>query len=162
MTGIVERAPDPALRTLLPGADFADAFALAVPGKLNAGEASRRVMGRTPSWAATLIAVRDCLVAPFRLKTSAQYVNSKVDRVGIFPVVEADDSHVVLGFPDRHLDFRVVVATEPRHDETMITVTTLVRTHNLLGRVYLACIKPFHRLIVPAMLRQAEEAEASS
>jgi hypothetical protein len=161
MTNVIERAPDPALRTLLPGADFADAFALAVPGKLNASEASRRVMGRTPSWAARLMAVRDCLVTPFGLKTSAQHVNPNVDRVGFFPVVEADDSHVVLGFPDRHLDFRVVVATEPRHDETLITVTTLVRTHNLLGRVYLACIKPFHRLIVPAMLRQAREAGAA-
>jgi hypothetical protein len=35
-----------------------------------------------------------------------------------------------------------------------VTATTLVLTHNLLGRVYLAIILPFHRLIVPAMLRQ--------
>ncbi|MGL4560515.1 MAG: DUF2867 domain-containing protein, partial [Afipia sp.] len=31
---------------------------------------------------------------------------------------------------------------------------TLVMTHNLLGRAYLATIMPFHRIIVPAMLRQ--------
>lgn len=35
-----------------------------------------------------------------------------------------------------------------------VTATTLVMTHNLLGRVYLATIMPFHRIIVPAMLRQ--------
>jgi hypothetical protein len=29
-----------------------------------------------------------------------------------------------------------------------------VLTHNLLGRTYLAIIRPFHRLVVPAMLRQ--------
>jgi hypothetical protein len=36
-----------------------------------------------------------------------------------------------------------------------ITVTTLVRTHNRLGRIYLALVLPFHRVIVPAMLAQA-------
>jgi hypothetical protein len=154
MSSIVERAPDPALGILLPGAGFADAFALAVPGTLDAGEASRRVMGRTPWWAARLMALRDSIVAPLGLKTSAQF-GSMSDRVGFFPVVAADENRVVLGFPDEHLDFRVVVVTEPMRDETLITVTTLVRTHGWLGRVYLAFVKPFHRLIVPAMLRQA-------
>ncbi|MGY4574689.1 hypothetical protein ACVWY5_007759 [Bradyrhizobium sp. USDA 3256] len=36
-----------------------------------------------------------------------------------------------------------------------ITATTLVHTHNWFGRAYLAVILPFHRLIVPAMLRKA-------
>jgi hypothetical protein len=35
-----------------------------------------------------------------------------------------------------------------------VTATTLVKTHNRLGRAYLAIILPFHRLIVRAMLRQ--------
>jgi Protein of unknown function (DUF2867) len=35
-----------------------------------------------------------------------------------------------------------------------VTATTLVKTHNVFGRLYLAIILPFHRLIVPAMLRQ--------
>jgi hypothetical protein len=35
-----------------------------------------------------------------------------------------------------------------------VTATTLVLTHNLLGRVYLKIILPFHRLVVRALLRQ--------
>ena len=35
-----------------------------------------------------------------------------------------------------------------------VTATTLVKTHNWLGRTYLAIIMPFHRLIVRAMLRR--------
>jgi hypothetical protein len=35
-----------------------------------------------------------------------------------------------------------------------VAVSTAVKTHNLLGRVYLALVKPFHRIIVPAMLAQ--------
>jgi hypothetical protein len=38
-----------------------------------------------------------------------------------------------------------------------VTATTLVRTHNWLGRTYLAIILPFHRLVVRAMLRQVAE-----
>jgi hypothetical protein len=38
--------------------------------------------------------------------------------------------------------------------ERRVTATTLVLTHNLLGRTYLAIILPFHRLIVPSMLRK--------
>jgi hypothetical protein len=32
-----------------------------------------------------------------------------------------------------------------------------VLTHNLVGRVYLTVIKPFHRLVVRAMLKQAAD-----
>ena len=37
------------------------------------------------------------------------------------------------------------------------TAITLVLTHKPLGRAYHALIKPFHRLIVPTMLRQIED-----
>ena len=63
---------------------------------------------------------------------------------------------LVAGFNDRHLDFRVVVDVAPSGEGKgqNVTATTLVLTHNWLGRAYLAVIMPFHRLIVPAMLRQ--------
>jgi Protein of unknown function (DUF2867) len=44
-----------------------------------------------------------------------------------------------------------VAATGPGQQ---VTATTLVLTHNRLGRIYLAIILPFHRLIVRSMLRQ--------
>jgi len=59
------------------------------------------------------------------------------------------------GFNDKHLDFRLVVDVAPDGPARSITATTLVLTHNWLGRAYLAVILPFHRLIVPAMLRKA-------
>ena len=34
----------------------------------------------------------------------------------------------------------------------MVRATTYVKTHNRLGRIYLAAVMPFHRLIVPAMM----------
>jgi hypothetical protein len=47
-----------------------------------------------------------------------------------------------------------VVDVATSDNSQRITLTTLVLTHNWLGRTYLATILPFHRLIAPAMLRQ--------
>ena len=74
--------------------------------------------------------------------------------IGMFPVLSETPDRVVAGFNDKHLDFRVVVDVATFPDNQQVTATTLVLTHNLLGRIYLAIIKPFHRLIVPAMMRQ--------
>jgi Protein of unknown function (DUF2867) len=73
---------------------------------------------------------------------------------GIFPVLSESPNRLVAGFNDRHLDFRVVVDVTPSDQGQRVTATTLVLTHNLLGRAYLAIIMPFHRLVVRAMLRQ--------
>jgi hypothetical protein len=74
--------------------------------------------------------------------------------IGIFPILSQAPDRLVAGFDDRHLDFRVVVDVAPSGPGQQVTATTLVLTHNMLGRIYLAIIKPFHRLVVAAMLRQ--------
>ena len=75
--------------------------------------------------------------------------------VGAFPVISSAPDRVVLGFDDKHLDFRFVVdLAKIDVSHSQITTTTLVRPHNLLGRTYLAVVLPFHRMIVPAMLAQ--------
>ncbi|CUX09346.1 conserved hypothetical protein [Agrobacterium tumefaciens str. CFBP 5621] len=59
----------------------------------------------------------------------------------------------MLGFDDRHLDFRIVVDLEERGNGQMVIVTTIVRRKNLFGRLYLLVVEPFHRRIVPATMR---------
>ena len=59
----------------------------------------------------------------------------------------------MLGFDDRHLDFRIVVESDRLTDErTSVRVMTLVKRHNRLGRFYLAAIMPFHKLIVASTM----------
>jgi hypothetical protein len=93
------------------------------------------------------------MVTPFGLKTSPPK-GTYPDSVGIFPVLSQSPSRLVAGFDDKHLDFRVVVDVSAAGPGQQVTATTLVLTHNRLGRVYLAVIMPFHRLIVRSMLRQ--------
>jgi Protein of unknown function (DUF2867) len=75
-------------------------------------------------------------------------------RIGTFPVVSASPERMVMEFDDAHLNFRVVVEVAPEGSGQRVTATTLVRTRNRLGRLYLAAVKPFHQVIVPAMLAQ--------
>ena len=99
------------------------------------------------------MALRDYIVTPFGLKTSPEAA-TRADAIEIFPVLSDAPNRLVAGFDDSHLDFRVVVDVISSDDGQRVTATTLVLTHNRLGRVYLAIILPFHRLVVRAMLRQ--------
>ena len=139
---------------LLAGAQFADSYSITVSGQsLDAIAAARRVLGRTPRWIARLMAVRNLLVKPFRLKTAPDET-SRIG-IGMFPVISQSAAKVVLGLDDRHLDFRVLVEVEEvGMGRQTVSASTIVKTHNLLGRAYLAIVKPFHRIIVPAMLAQ--------
>jgi hypothetical protein len=141
--------------TLLAGAQFADAFRIEISDHdLDARRAAERMMARQPRWAEALLSLRNLLVAPLGLKTSGAGLVPPRDMIGIFPVVSQTSDRVIAGFNDRHLDFRVVVDVTGPGGVRQVTATTLVKTHNWFGRIYLATIMPFHRLIVPALLRQ--------
>jgi hypothetical protein len=140
--------------TLLPGAQFIDAYSVTVNAALDARHAAEKMTARGPRWAETLLRLRNRLVAPLGLKTAVPTGISAPDRVGIFPVISETPGRLVAGLDDAHLDFRLVVDVTGSGTERRVTATTLVLTHNWLGRAYLAVILPFHRLIVPSMLRK--------
>jgi hypothetical protein len=135
----------------LPNADFSDAYSVRVAGPLDALEAARRMVTRRSRWVDGLLMLRNLAVRPFGLRRAAP---DGAEMIGIFPIVSASPQRVVMGFDDAHLDFRVVVEVAPEGNLQRVTATTFVRTRNRLGRLYLALVKPFHRVIVPAMLAQ--------
>uniref|UniRef100_UPI0025794D3D DUF2867 domain-containing protein n=1 Tax=Bacteroides sp. TaxID=29523 RepID=UPI0025794D3D len=60
------------------------------------------------------------------------------------------------GIKDKHLLFYVDIFITPLETgKQMIEVTTLVKYHNWVGKAYFFCIKPFHRVIVPLVLKKA-------
>jgi len=144
--------PHPALME----ADWGDCFEVVVsqPG-LSAEQAARQAFETMPAWSGALLAVRNLLVRPFGLKGDPEAAAAKAPRIGMFPIVAQSDREMVLGFDDRHLDFRIVVETEPSGpsgSQTAVRLMTLVKRHNRLGRIYLAAIMPFHKLIVAGTL----------
>ena len=146
---------DASMIRLLPGAQFADTFCVKTSDEsLTARQAAERMFNRPPRWIAVLMRLRNAIVAPLGLKTPSHDKTASANSVGLFPVISETPQRIVAGFDDSHLDFRVIVDVSGTPPERAVTATTLVLTHNLLGRLYLAVIMPFHRMIVPAMLRR--------
>lgn len=140
---------------VIPEADFADAFEMTLPGKMSAMEIARAMVDATPKWVKTLMKLRDAVVKPFGLKTESAGLATGPQTIGFFPIISAAPSRAVLGLDDRHLDFRLVVDAEDfGNGQTRAIVSTVLKRHNAWGRIYLAVVLPFHKMIVPAMMRR--------
>ncbi|HXV29873.1 MAG TPA: DUF2867 domain-containing protein [Sinorhizobium sp.] len=138
----------------LPGADWADCHELLFLGeRMSALEAARRMLGSAPRWVQGLLVLRNRLMSPFGLKAAAPAADAGL--TGAFPIIGSGERETVLGFDDRHLDFRIVVEVRDGPAESqVIGITTLVRRRSLFGYLYLAAVTPFHKAIMPALLAE--------
>jgi hypothetical protein len=125
-------------------------------------EILRRVMGGTPQWATGLMALRNRIVAPLGLKTGPMNAPGNArrdpqvgDRLGLFAVFAVSDDELVVGVDDLHLDVRVSVLKLWRGGQPRYVLSTVVRTHNGLGRLYMLPVGRIHPLIVRSMMRRA-------
>ncbi len=140
--------PHPAL----PQGDWADAYRVSTATPFQSARAAGDAAFSTfPFWVNGLMALRNLIVTPLGLKTGPNEKAAK-KRVGFFPIVSESDAQIVVGMNDRHLDFRCVIDIADHDAGQDVTIATIIRRHNWLGRTYLAIIMPFHRLIVRAAL----------
>jgi hypothetical protein len=142
--------------------NLADAFAIRLPLSASSDPdlLARFIFTHQPSWIWKLTRVRDVIVACFGLKTSKHLATlasgAKYSRLGIFKIYSTNETEIVLGEDDKHLDFRVsVYCSVAPENGRQLTLSTVVHCHNLLGRAYVLVIAPFHRMVVKAILRRA-------
>ncbi|MFA6113872.1 MAG: DUF2867 domain-containing protein [Sphingomonas sp.] len=153
---------DSMLATLYPGADLVDAYAVALPADATGDieRLARAVLGQPAGWARTLMRIRDTVMAPLGVKTSAAIAQGQPgERIDFFPVLDRSPRELVLGEDDRHLDFRTstLVRNAASGEGRELVAITVVHCHNMLGRAYLAVIAPFHRVIVKSYLTRAAQ-----
>ena len=126
-----------------------------------------------PTGVGHLMALRNRLVAPLRLRTSplgcpvSSLLSTDRSRLfaGRYPVldahIDAEDNcaEVLLGADDRHLRFRSSVRVQLHADGGVeISLGSRVQTRNAFGRIYMALIDATHRhYVAPALLRRAVE-----
>lgn len=159
-----------------------DCVQVAVPAEVVAGRDERALLAglltgfleHRPRSVAWMMALRNRLVAPWRLRTSplgcpvSSLLSQDAPRcfAGRFPVLgerhEAGDGvcEVLLGADDRHLCFRTAVGVARRPDGSAVAwLASRVVTRNVFGRLYLAAISATHRrYIAPLLLRTAIDA----
>jgi hypothetical protein len=146
------------MEQILPAHNFEDQFSIELKGEsLDALTAAVRAFGRAPNWVVGLMKLRNRIVALFGLKTAGEKAIASETGIGPFPIISQTPHRIVMGFDDRHLDFRVVVdVSESDNGVQSVQASTLVKTKNWLGKAYLTIVMPFHKMIVPAMLRQIQ------
>lgn len=156
--------PDSQIAGYLPGAALFDAFELAIDAAdpRPALEIYIALMAQTPSWINRLMSARDRAAAIVGLKplgrldatdpARAIAAYRPGDRVGIFAILSVSEREVVLIETDKHLDARVSLYKTGNGYRDVAVFSTVIHTHNLLGRAYLLPVWPLHKLMIPAML----------
>ncbi len=111
-----------------------------------------------PQWIKGLFKFRNIITKRLGLKSdnkteaSAPYypIGSKAI---LFPVIDRNESEIVMAENDKHLNFRTSVMTERVDGLTQVYLTTIVQFNNALGRLYFWPVKPFHKIIVKSRLK---------
>jgi hypothetical protein len=153
-----------AILSIYQSTNLQDSFLIQLPkGTSNDPESlARFIFSQQPAWIAWLTKIRDILVAVVGLKTAKHLASlaadAKANRLGIFKIFSKNETEIVFGEDDNHLDFRLSVlclsgATNER--DRRLFFSTVVHCHNRLGRVYIFIIAPFHRMVVKASLLRA-------
>lgn len=160
---------DTLVASALPVVDYLDAFR----GELRADgatldEAFKSFFRTAPGWLSAMLDFRNRITRRLGLKApagasaaerAAILRDLKVapgESVGLFRIFARAEHEVLAGEDDKHLDFRVGMLLEPvppGGGPRGLIVATAVRMHNPFGRFYFALVRPFHRFIVPVMLR---------
>ncbi|MFN8382039.1 MAG: DUF2867 domain-containing protein [Anaerolineales bacterium] len=158
------------MKTSLPAAsalqnlpnDYLDSYT----ATLNASDISIEQVGRafftaSPAWVDRLLVLRNQLVAFVGLKVPGAGTKEEVlqnfkceigESVALFKVISKTENEVIFGENDKHLDFSVSLFLD--RQSNMLIVSTLVKIHNLLGRLYMAVVKPFHMVIASTITKR--------
>jgi hypothetical protein len=108
-----------------------------------------------PGWVRFLFRLRDAIVGWFGVKTMNEHVPSANDSFGLFPVLQRTDNEIIAGADDKHLNFRVVIRLVSTEGQLhRLSLLTLVQFNNIYGKIYFVPVKPFHKIIVPILLKR--------
>ncbi len=135
--------------------DFTDTFVLRLlPGSSRDVEDWHRALisAGNPAWVAALFAVRNRVAQCLGLDTAGGAGDTSP-----FALLTRTGHTLVVGADDKHLDFRGVLRVVGND----LQCATVVHQHNATGRAYFTVVKPFHRRIVPALLRRVGRRGAS-
>ena len=125
------------------------------------------VFGHHPPWLKAILLGRHRIGAWFGLDGAAaadilrptrQGAYRAGDTIGPWPIHSCTDDELVAGRDNKHLDFRLSILKDTSGAQPCAVVSTVCRTHNRFGRIYLMAVVPFHRWGVKRLLRRAQQA----
>lgn len=149
--------------------DYVDSFQgtlIDIDNNITPADIGKAFFSSGPKWISKLFTLRNKIVSLFGLKTPGKIINRQQqldnfncepgERLGLFNVFSKTVNEVVLGEDDKHLNFRVslfLASSVTDQSKKVLTISTTVKFNNWFGRLYFLPVRPFHRFIVPTMLR---------
>ena len=149
--------------------DFVDSYEgkyIDKKDEISSEDIAKAFFTSAPNWTAHLFELRNKIVSIFGLKTPDKATNKKEqldnfncepnERLGLFMVYDKTENEVILGEDDKHLNFRISLFKENdaiQENEKKLIISTTVKFNNWFGKLYFLPVKPFHKLIVPKMLK---------
>lgn len=145
--------------------EYEDAFALKAELKepISIAELPIVFFDVMPKWFGVLMGIREMIAGWIGLKTAKgidvqkqrdTFTGKVGESIALFHVHESNESEIVMGENDKHLDFRLSFFKQEIGKETEIILATTVKFKGWLGHLYFFPVKPFHRLIVPIILKR--------
>jgi hypothetical protein len=126
------------------------------------------IFAHAPRYFKRLLLLRAKIVRVLGLTghTAAQLYNIEIkkkyevgEKIALFTLFSQSENEIIAGGNDKHMDFRVSVLRVTGADKNKVVLTTVVNTHNLLGRVYMSLIAPLHRFGVKTIMSNAVAAK---
>jgi hypothetical protein len=145
------------LKNLLPNIDFFDTFS--TTNHVDSLELiSNKIFNTTPKWVAILFSIRNHIANLIGLKHEIPKDYNEDFKIGgyikFFRIFNIKEDEIILGANDKHLNFRAIIS-KTLDASYNIKVTTLVEYNNRLGKIYMTIVKPFHRIVVKRMVKNA-------
>lgn len=145
--------------------DYWDSFAIGVDPnvELQPEILVKAFFDTTPGWVKLLLGIRNAIVGVMGLKTSGPDAAKKSlsdfkfevgESIGLFRILEKSDNEILFGEDDKHLNFQISLLKGEDAVSQIVYLSTVVKFNNIFGKIYFLPVKPFHKLIVPRMLRR--------
>ncbi|MGH1485572.1 MAG: DUF2867 domain-containing protein [Cellvibrionaceae bacterium] len=128
---------------------------------LDAKHVYHSIFGFLPKPVQFALSLRNIIVKPFGLAASNTEMSLPLENIkagkkaGFLTIETVSDSEVVCGAYEANMDMWLSVL---RLSEQEFSVSTLVNLKTKTGRVYMAFIKPFHKLVAKYCIKQALKA----
>lgn len=149
--------------------DYVDSFQGVlndIENRITSVDIGKTFFSNGPKWVGKLFNLRNKIVSVFRLKTSGNVVDRQQqldnfkcepgEQLGLFRVFNKTDNELIIGEDDKHLNFRISLFLDKSKTEKsnkVLTISTTVEFNNWFGRLYFLPVRPFHKFIVPTMLK---------
>lgn len=114
--------------------------------EMHSGELFHLIFGHFSKLGDFLSKLRNKMVKPLGLAEGGSFSQL---------IIEQNEYELVLGKRDKHLDFYALLKCHPMEENSqVVSITTLVKYNNWLGKVYFFFVCPFHRLLVKRQMKR--------